>query len=218
MRRIGLLWLLGLLLLASNGFAQDSEVKDEPKKLVQFSGVVVDGDSLVPIAFTSVIIKNSHRGTICDYYGFFSLVAEEGDTIRFSHVGYKPIEYIIPDTLAASRYSLIQILTRDTILLPETVVYPWPSREQFREAFLTWEIPDDDFERAKRNLERAELRERMEEIPIDGSTTFKYAMQQHQSRLYYAGQAPPNNLFNPLAWAKFIEAWKNGEFKRQKDP
>jgi hypothetical protein len=41
-------------------------------------------------------------------------------------------------------------------------------------------------------------------------------MAHHQSKLYHSGQAPPISLMNPFAWSKFIEAWKNGDFKRQK--
>ena len=44
-------------------------------ELVQFSGVVVTNDSLQPIPYTSVIIKHAYRGTLTDYYGFFSFVA-----------------------------------------------------------------------------------------------------------------------------------------------
>ena len=29
----------------------------------------------------------------------------------------------------------------------------------------------------------------------------------------WAGQAPPQNIFNVFAWAQFIEAWKRGDFK-----
>jgi hypothetical protein len=50
---------------------------------------------------------------------------------------------------------------------------------------------------------------------MDGSLNYKYAMQQWQSKLYYAGQAPPISILNPIAWAQFIRAWKNGEFKKK---
>lgn len=44
--------------------------KIDHEGLVQFSGVIVTADSLAPIPFTSVMIKNSNRGTISDYFGF----------------------------------------------------------------------------------------------------------------------------------------------------
>ena len=194
-----------------------SPLFSQERKLVQFSGVIVSGDNLNPLPFTNIIIKNSQRGTMSDYYGFFSFVAQEKDTVEFSSIGYKKSEFVIPDTLSTNRYSLIQMLTRDTILLKETVVYPWPTKDQFREAFLHLEIPDDDYERAMKNLERAEMKERMEAMPMDGSGNYKWQMQQYQSKLYYAGQYPSITLLNPIAWAQFIQAWRNGDFKRKEE-
>jgi hypothetical protein len=38
-----------------------------------------------------------------------------------------------------------------------------------------------------------------------------------QSREYvYIGQTPPMNIFSPLAWGQFFQAWKNGDFKKKK--
>lgn len=183
--------------------------------LIQFSGVVVSGDSLRPVPFASILIKGSGRGTITDYYGYFSIVAKKKDTIQFSSIGYKKSEYLIPDTLHGDRYSLIQIMTSDTITLPIASVYPWPTIEDFKLAFMNLDIPDDDLERARKNLEQAEMRERLQATPMDGAANYKYQMGLYSSQLYYAGQAPPINLLNPLAWAKFIQAWRRGDFKRK---
>lgn len=199
-------------------FSGVSVAQDEAeRKLIQFSGVVVSGDSLSPVPFTNIIIKNSYRGTMSDFYGFFSFVAQEEDTIEFSSVGFKKSRFIIPDTLTTNRYSLIQMMTHDTVMLQETVIYPWPTKEQFKEAFMNLKVPEDDYQRAMKNLERAEMKERFESIPMDGSGNYKFQMQQYQSRLYYAGQYPSITLLNPIAWAQFIQAWKNGDFKRKED-
>jgi hypothetical protein len=183
--------------------------------LVQFSGVVVSSDSLQPIPFTSIIIRNTYRGTVSDVYGFFSFVARMKDTIEFSAIGFKKGFYIIPDTITNQRYSLIQMLTADTIMLRETVIYPWPTKEQFKEAFLNLHIPDDDLARAERNLNRDQLNAIADGMTMDGSMNYKYQMNQHASRLYYAGQVPTSNWLNPIAWAKFIESWQSGQFKKK---
>ena len=188
--------------------------QDGKRNLIQFSGVVVEGESLKPISYTSVLIRNSKRGTISDYFGYFSFVAQENDTIEFSAIGYSSAIFIIPDTLTDNKYSLIQVLRMDTISLALTEVYPWPTKEQFKKAFLKLSLPDDDMTRADRNMARTDNKERMTGMALDASLNYKYSMQQYQSKLYYAGQLPPNNLLNPLAWAKFIKAWKNGDFKK----
>jgi hypothetical protein len=205
---------LGLFVLIL--FSLASYGQDKEKTLIQFSGVVVSGDDLEPISFTSIMIQNTHRGTISDYYGYFSFVAEVNDTILFSSIGYKDAQFIIPDTLPSFRYSIIQLLQPDTVVLPEATVYPWPTKEQFKQAFLNAYVPDDDLARAQKNLDPRTMEALMASMPMGPSGNFKYQMQEYQTRIYYSGQAPPLNILNPLAWAKFIQAWKDGDFKQEK--
>jgi len=101
-------------------------------------------------------------------------------------------------------------------LLKETVIYPWPTIEQFKQAFVNLEIPDDDLERAKKNLAQAEMKERFENYKMNASMNYRNYINNQTSKLYYAGQFPPNNLLNPIAWAKFIKAWREGKFKKKK--
>jgi len=190
-----------------------SQEKDHD--LVQFTGLVLTGDSLKPVSFTNIIIKNKKRGTSSDLYGFFSFVAQKGDTILFTAVGFKDGKYVIPDTITTRRYSMVQMMTTDTLLLTETVIYPWPSREQFREAFINTRPPDDDLLVAQRNLDFLEMRERARNMAMDGGQNYRQFMQQQTDRLYYYGQLPPISIFNPFAWIKFFEAWKNGDFRKK---
>ncbi len=185
--------------------------------LIQFSGVVITADSLKSLSFTNIIVKETRRGTTCDYYGYFSFVAQKNDTIIFSAIGYKTARFVIPDTITKKRYSLIQAMTSDTLLLNETMIYPWPSVEQFKQAFVSLEVPDDDYIIAKKNLALSELRERAQQFPMDASMNYKNYMDQQYYKLYYAGQTPPISIFNPFAWAEFIKAWREGKFKRNKD-
>lgn len=185
------------------------------RKVVQFSGVLVSGDSLQPVPYTNIITKGTYRGTVSDYYGFFSFVAQENDTVEFSSLGYKKAQYIIPSNLPESRYSIIQVLNRDTFELATTVIYAWPTREQIYEYFLTAPVPDDDVERARKNLAQEKISDMAINMPMDASMNFRNSMSNYNTRLYTAGQIPMNNLLNPIAWAKFVEAWKKGDFKRK---
>ncbi len=203
--------LLICLLIASTAVSQTDD-----SDLIQFSGVVITGDSLNPVPFANVLIENSRRGTMTDIYGYFSFVAQKGDSILFSALGYERTHFVIPDTLTSNRYPLIQILNKDTILLQETVVYPWPTREQFKQAFLAMQVPDSDYDRAQRNLANSDMLARMDATMPSGSETYKAQLNQFQSQLYYAGQAPPINLLNPVAWSQFIQAWKRGDFKSER--
>jgi hypothetical protein len=207
-KKIGLTIVSAIILFS--GISQENN-----PKLIQFSGVVVTHDSLRPLPYCNIFDKSSLKGTVTDFYGYFSFVAAKGDTLIFSSVGFKRSEFVIPDTLTTNKYSLIHMMQNDTILLKTAVIYPWPSKEQFADAFVNTEIPNDDYKRALANLERAEMKERMDAIPMNAAMNFKWQQQQYQNKLYYAGQFPPNNLMNPIAWAKFIQAWKNGDFKKK---
>jgi len=190
-----------------------AQVDDE--ELVQFSGIVVTADSINPIPYTNIIIKNTWRGTVADYFGYFSFVARKNDTILFSAIGFKKGEFVIPDSITNERYSLIQIMANDTIMLTQTIIYPWPTKEEFKEAFLNLDIPDDDYERARKNLNSEQLRDIAANYPMDGSMNYRRSMQAHQDKLYYLGQTQPITILNPFAWAQFIKAWKDGKFKRK---
>ena len=186
-------------------------------ELIQFSGVVLTADSIHPVPFTNISIKNTKYGTVADYYGYFSLVARRADTILFTAIGFKQGVFVIPDTAMESRYSLIQVMPSDTIMLPQTVIYPWPSKEQFKEAFLYYKVPEDDIERAKRNLRTELIHSLADSYAMDGSQNYKFSMQQMQDKYYYNGQLQPISILNPFAWAQFIKAWKEGKFKRKKE-
>jgi hypothetical protein len=184
--------------------------------LVQFSGVILTNDSLTPISFSHIINRSTGFGAISDYTGYFSFVAHKKDTITFSAIGFKEQTFIIPDTISERRYTLFQVMTMDTVYLNETVIYPWPSKEDFKEAFLNLEIPDDDYEIARKNLERQQLMMRADAMTMDGSENYQNYIDQTVSKYYYAGQIQPITILNPFAWAEFIKAWKEGKFKRKK--
>lgn len=205
-----------LLLIFSISFTVSSQ--NDSEDLIQFSGVVVSRDSLSPVPFATILVKSTNRGTTSDYYGYFSFVAQKGDTLVFSSIGYRDSEFYVPDSLIGNRYSLIHSMTNDTVELGTVNIFPWPSARQFKDAFLALNIPDDDLEIARKNLSPKLLAEKAKAMPMNGSMNFKWQNQQRSNQLYYAGQLRTNNLsnlLNPFAWAQFIEAWKRGDFKRK---
>lgn len=177
-------------------------------KVIQFSGVVVNGADSKPLPFSTVMILNHHRGTVADASGFFSFVAVVGDTVEFSTVGFSPRRLIIPDTIRHDAYSIVMPLEQDTIMLMETVIYPWPTKEKFREAFVNLELPETEADIIRRNFNLALVREQAQEGKMDANMNYRSLMQQQTSQLYYQNQMVPNNLLNPFAWAQFIKQWR----------
>lgn len=177
-------------------------------KVIQFSGVVVNGADSKPLPFSTVMILNHHRGTVADASGFFSFVAVVGDTVEFSTVGFSPRRLIIPDTIRHDAYSIVMPLEQDTIMLMETVIYPWPTKEKFREAFINLELPETEADIIRRNFNLALVREQAREGKMDANMNYRSLMQQQTTQLYYQNQMVPNNLLNPFAWAQFIKQWR----------
>ena len=54
-------------------------------------------------------------------------------------------------------------------------------------------------------------------IKKDGNENADIYLRQQAAKFYTYGQYPSIQLLNPMAWAKFFEAWKNGDFKNKKD-
>jgi hypothetical protein len=194
----------------------DASAQQKEKKIIQFSGVVVTGDSLKPVPFTNIFVTGSRTATVSDYYGFFSFAAEEGADITFSAIGFKKAHFVIPDTCHETRYSMIQILFLDTVMLREAIIYSWPTREQFRQAFLNMDNMNDDMARAQKNLAQEEMEIISMNMGMSSQENFKNTMQQYQTRMYYAGGRPPITIMDPLKWAEFVKAWKRGDFKDKK--
>ena len=207
--------LVGLLMVSALIASAQDHTGPSDDRLVQFTGVVVTGDSLRPVPFTNILIKDSYRGTMSDIHGYFSFVAQKGDTVLFSAVGFQRSSFAIPDSISENKVSMIHVMFTDTVTLKELQVYPWPSREQFAEAFLDLRLDDDSYRNAISNLSDAELLQRLENLPADSYQSFQYQMALDQTRLYYSGGTPPINIFNPIAWAQFIQAWQNGDFKKK---
>lgn len=205
-----IVWMIFTALLCGNATFCDAQTSADTSKpkVVQFSGMVIDADSLYPIPFVAIVVKGTARGVYSTGSGYYSIVLEERDTLEFYSLGYKTGVYIVPDTFTTSQVNHVQTLQMDTVLLTEMVVYPWPSREQFKNAFLAVEIPDDDMERARMNLAQQRMIAATQSITADGQGAYSSAMQQRTNKNYSAGQYQPNNLLNPIAWAKFIQSMR----------
>lgn len=190
----------------------------EEKQVIQFSGVVVTEDlngDILPLPYTNVSILNTSRGAVTEIDGFFSLVAETGDTIVFSRVGFDSVKKVIPDTLTNYFYSWYQVMSKGNILLPEAVIKPWPSKENYRIEFLAINVDNEMRQLAEANLAQRVIDELIYTIPQDGKESYNYLVKEQFEDYRTAGQFKPQQIFNPAAWAEFIKAWKRGDFKRK---
>ena len=203
--------------MGSSLLAQQEE--KEYEKIVQISGKVVteENERLIFVPYAVVAVKGTNRGTYTDFSGFFSIVVRANETLVFSVLGFKDAFYTVPDTLTRDRYTIFQIITKDTILLPEAVIYPWPDPDYFTREFLAMDMHDDLEDIAAENLSEKSMAMLREYLPSDGVEHQSLYFKQQSQSYYYEGQIRPMNIFNAFAWKEFIQAWKRGDFKAKKN-
>jgi hypothetical protein len=220
-----LLFALILVLGMSNAFGQQrySVVPADTTKVIQFSGVVMTNDSIpLFIPFAHLRVKGRYQGASSDHEGFFTLAAKGGDTIIISSIGFKSQDLYIPDTLKGKGYLVNVFLARDTTLLEEVTLYPWPTPERFKYAFLAMEVNQDAMDLARRNLAIEELKARAYAMGYSAEEMQRYAINMQNQQMYNhnrfyganGGAAILGALSNPFSWAQLFEAIKRGDFKR----
>lgn len=209
------LYTLAFTLISLTGYSQVSE----QDSVIQFSGLVVtegpEGEAVV-LPFTNIGIIGTSRGTSSDSEGYFSIVAKKGETVRFTRIGFKDVDYTIPDTLSQTLYFYVQIMSEDEYLLDAAVIFPWPDREYFKYEFLAIDISDDLREKAEENVAAEVLEELRYSVPADGAEATSIVLKENARNFQYVGQTKPQQIFNPIAWKQFIDAWKRGDFKKKK--
>jgi hypothetical protein len=204
--------LSALFLLPREAKAQFETSRDS---VVQLYGVIMTADSLIGIPAVSIIVKGQNRGTISNAQGVFSIVVLKGDQVEFTHVSYKPKTISIPRDLQGNQHSVVQLMVADTVYLPATIIRPRPTPEQFARDFVNVKVPDDNIEIDRQNTNAAKRRVLMQTVPGSGSEAASMQFRNIANKATYYGQTPPQNIFNPAAWAEFIQAWKRGDFKRK---
>ena len=209
----GLLFIL-VVVLSRIVIAQDTDLDHEEDTLryIQLTGIVVN-DSLERLPFTAVYDKTTRHGVVADYYGYFALVVHPGDTLQFAFIGFKKKTFIIPEADTLSELSIVTLLESDTLKSETVEVYPWPSKEQFAEAFVNLKIDNDAIERAKKRLSPQEMAFVYGDLSNDPSLSYKVQSQFYLNNIYYRGQQAPNNLLNPASWSSFIQSLNNGDLK-----
>jgi len=185
------------------------------EKLIQFSGVVRN-EYLQPLQFVHILILNKSRGTISDTRGVFSFVVEPRDTILFSAVGFKRTGVVIPDTLLSFNYPMDVVMQTDTIEIREVIILPWKTYQEFKQAFISLELPDDDLERAFHNLAMIHAQIHNPDAPPDPDVNYQYQLREQFNARYSLGQTPYYSIFDPMRWAEFFKYLKEGKFRNDK--
>jgi hypothetical protein len=207
--------LLGCLLLATP--AAHAQGK---RKVVQFTGIVASGDSLLGVPGATIYVPMAGRGTSSNAYGYFSMAVLAGDSIVIRSLGYANQTIIIPADYQRQSYSVIVQLREDATVLPEVRVFPYATERDFKKAFLALRMPVERGSRAAENLNEQLMRRIFNTQPVGAVANYRQTMSNQQ--LDYdrrQGMAPNqysnNPLLNPFSWLQLIKQVKDGEFKKK---
>jgi hypothetical protein len=190
---IGLL----VLLATKNIQAQGNQ------NIMQLTGLIVGGDSLYGIPGVHVYVPKAGRGTSTNYYGYFSLPTQVGDSIVISAIGYAKKEFVITYNEKKS-ISLIIELKEDTTVLPLLEIFPYPTEELFKHAFLALKMPDNLYNGININDQ------------IMSRVTHANKTDAKSYYLYKAANRQSFVLLDAFAWSRAIKDLKNKRAVRRR--
>lgn len=214
-----LLTLCGMLLLA--GLAAPTAARAQgQRRVVQFTGIVATGDSLLGVPGATVFVPKAGRGTATNPYGYFSLPVLTGDSIVIRSLGYRNQYVVIPPDYQRQSYSVIVQLREDATVLPEVRIFPYATERQFKDAFLALRLPKERGSAMAENLNQDILRRIFNNAPVTSMGNYRQTMQAQQQdyqRRMGMGPSPYTNnpLLNPFSWLQLIKQVKDGEFKKK---
>ena len=218
LRRFSFLFALvllgGLLLAAPGAHAQGK------RRIIQFTGIVATGDSLLGVPGATVYVPKAGRGTASNAYGYFSLAVLAGDSIIIRSLGYSNYVIVIPPDYQRLSYSVVVQLQEDATMLGEVRVFPYTTERDFKKAFLALRLPTERGSAAAANLNEELMNRIFRTQPMGAVANFRQTMQQQQYN-YDArqGMGPSrysnNPLLNPFSWLQLIQQVKRGEFKKK---
>lgn len=190
----------------------------QQRKIVQFSGVIHNADTNVVVPYVTVTNRSFNDQTVtANHQGYFSFVAHEGDTIRFSSVGYRTMQVVIP-SVPEDKYTAMVHMMAEIKELPMVTPYPWASIDEFNMAFMSLEIADDDIVVAKKNLSPESLAALAAVTPRDAGEIQSFSNTQRHIGLTNraVNQRMANPLLSPFAWGNLIRQITEGTKSRSK--
>ena len=190
------------------------------RKVVQFTGIVASGDSLLGVPGATVYVPKAGRGTATNAYGYFSLAVLTGDSIVIRSLGYRNEVVVIPADYQRQSYSIIVNLREDATMLAEVRVFPYSTEKEFKRAFLALKLPTERGSAVAANLNSQLMQRIFNTLPMSPTANYRQTMERqgydYERRMGTAPSWRANNpLLNPFSWLKLIQQVKSGEFKKK---
>ena len=195
-----------VLAIIFTGLTLSTQVQGQARNSVLLTGVVMDAEQQLPLPYVNIRLGDSNYGTATDVNGHFTLFVNPGDTLTFTSIGYRAEVFIMPSEITKRQYSLIQLMWQETTVLSEIVVFPWPTIDQFKDAFL-----DTDPGVAEDQLVREVQLRVQDEAKMKQMEIYEAQQMQHQKLYELNGIFPPSNFLNPMRWSDFVRDVKKSK-------
>lgn len=102
-----LLVVMGLCFVPERAMAQ---------QMLEINGTVTDEDA-EPVAFVNILNRRTLEGSTTDPLGFFRMIAQEGDTLVFSYVGFTTYLLVLPTEVERKSLTYLIELSYETKML-----------------------------------------------------------------------------------------------------
>jgi hypothetical protein len=211
-KKIFIVSLFFSLSLALHG--QDNQ--KEEKNFVQFSGLVVEGDSLFGVPGAHVLNPATRRATTTSLFGYFSIPVRQGDTLVIAAIGFKKKLVRIPDSDTIQSFNAMIQLEDDVVQLREVLITSFPSERVFKEALISMNTRDSYLGNVQENLDPQTMAALLNTVPNDGALSHEYYMQRYIQAIETRYVANSISLLNPFAWKRFFQDLKREKEKKEK--
>ncbi len=186
------------------------------KQIIQLTGIIVGEDSLSGAPGVHVYVPKAGRGTTTNILGYFSMPVLANDSVVISAIGYKKQSYIVPKVPEhGDHITLLVELVADVTYLETVQIMAFPTEELFKEAVLALNLPIDEGTVENEHLNADLLAYMASVAPMDAGMNHRNYINNQILFQNDKFQTRVNPLLNPFKWAKFIQAIKNGDFKKK---
>lgn len=165
------------------GFAQNDSLV--------FTGIIFDQENLNPLS-EAVYLKKQTTYSILEN-GKFRLSLQKGDTVIFSHLGYKDVCMVASDSLLINDYLAGVYLTKKTYLLSEIMVFPRHYSLKTMVASSPGQTSQDQ-KNAERNLRISTYQGMRPPEKMDNEMNQKLALHKHRMNVEYKTMIAPDRM------------------------
>lgn len=182
----------------------------ESRRVIQFSGVIIDQETLEPLIGVHIFSPRYGKGSTTDYFGKYSFAIKEGDSLLVTTVGYEKKSIIVPSPEPnEDKYTMLIELVSSPTYLEEVEVTAFPSEQLFRDAILAL---NTGISYDQRNLNKTTAfinsMQLYKDIPRSSSENFNDALAIKQQELRNRYEPKVFSPVNPVAWVKLIRSLK----------